>query len=263
MASGPGFGVPFSSPSTIVPDVSKEPLQRLSSASSGSVSSSTSTFTLTSTSTPAAVSCSPGVQKLVQAAAASPFSLSLPSTSIPSTPKSSSLVPPPTSLTRKISAPATTVSPEHKTGDARTVWLSFRPGAMFIRCIVHPVHIFYLLVRQPSASEWQVVELNQENRKRMISGEPLKRSIYSFNDKHKIELCSLGELDTLPIKKPQSTSSNFSMDLGDSLSGSWAKETGRPSGFNQDNQDDFALEDLGDLPSCFTEELDMRMNLHD
>eukprot|EP00456_Euglypha_rotunda_P062602 TRINITY_DN5272_c0_g1_i1.p1 TRINITY_DN5272_c0_g1~~TRINITY_DN5272_c0_g1_i1.p1 ORF type:complete len:175 (+),score=15.91 TRINITY_DN5272_c0_g1_i1:167-691(+) len=174
-------------------------------------------------------------------------------------------------MTRKTSAPSTI--PEHKTGDARTVWLSFRPGAMFIRCIVHPVHICYLLVRQISASEWQVIELNQENRKRMMTGEALKKSSYTFNEKHKIELCSLGELNTLvPTKKPaSSTSASTSttafggMDFGTSSLGStsWGKvESGSSFGFNY-NDDDFALEDLGDLPSCVSEELDMRMNLHD
>eukprot|EP00456_Euglypha_rotunda_P059461 TRINITY_DN4966_c0_g2_i2.p1 TRINITY_DN4966_c0_g2~~TRINITY_DN4966_c0_g2_i2.p1 ORF type:complete len:306 (-),score=22.83 TRINITY_DN4966_c0_g2_i2:86-1003(-) len=245
-----GISVPFSSPTMTVPDVPKEsPGPRLSSSTTSSMSSSS--FTLTSSPSSPAVSCSPGVQKLVAAAAAtSAFPLSLP---ITSTTKSS--LGPSTTLTRKTSTPtSTSIIPEHKTADARSVWLSFRPGSIFIRCIVHPVHIFFLLVRQLSASEWQVIELNQENRKRMIIGESLQKTTYTFNEKHKIELSSLGELNTLmPTKTPPTTTPSTTSFGGFG----WGKEK------ESDYNDDFALEDLGDLPSDVTEELDMRMSLHD
>jgi len=230
MSTAPGTGVPFSSPSTLVPDVSR------------SLTGGPSPSPLSLESTTSFVSRSPGVDKLFQTAAASsnPLSLALNTPSLPkSVPMSTSgsggsSIP---TLNRKTSAPTS----DHKTADPRTVWASFRQGSMFMRCIVHPVHIHYLLCNQISSNEWQVIELNQENRKKMILGQPLKRSSYVFNEKNKIELCSLGELNTLmPSVKP----THFNRVLGSS--------SGGPSDF----------EDLGDLPG-FSEDLDLRMNLND
>jgi len=71
----------------------------------------------------------------------------------------------------------------------------------------------------------------------MILGQPLKRSTYVFNEKHKIELCSLGELNTLmPSVKPRTFGSG--------------------SGGSSD------FEGLDDLPG-FSEDLDLRMTLSD
>jgi len=248
----------------VVSDMSKEGASR--SLSTGSHSSPLS---LDSTTSPP-VSRSPGVEKLFQSAASSshPLSLLTPSSlSKPmSTPQvsgsmglgglgglggssmgmggggsnmgggsSSGLSMP--SLQRKTSTPST----DHKTMDPRSVWASFRVGAMFVRCIVHPVHVHYLLCQQTSSNEWQVIEMNQENRKKMIQGQPLKRSTYTFNEKHKIEVCSLGELNTLvPSVKPFGGRSGF--------------------GFGHQGGSDF--EDIDDLPG-FSEDLDLRMTLND
>jgi len=82
----------------------------------------------------------------------------------------------------------------------------------------------------------------------MILGQPLKRTSYIFNEKHKIELCSLGELNTLmPSVKPifrMGTNGGTGMGSGGSVGGS----------------SDF--EDLDDLPG-FSEDLDLRMSLGD
>jgi hypothetical protein len=107
---------------------------------------------------------------------------------------------------------------------------------------VHPVHVHYLLCQQISSTEWQVIEMNQENRKKMIEGQPLKRSVYTFNEKHKIELCSLAELNTLvPSVKPSFGRTGFGGSSGGGSS-------------------DF--EELDDLPG-FSEDLDLRMTLND
>jgi len=243
MSTAPGTGVPFSSPSTVIPDVSKESASRSLSTGSNPHSSPLSLENTTSF-----VSRSPGIDKLFQSAAASSNPLSLALNSPASLPKpmstsggsgSNGLSMP--TLHRKTSTP----SVDHKTVDPRTVWASFRVGAMFVRCIVHPVHVHYLLCNQISSNEWQVIELNQENRKKMMLGQPLKHSTYTFNEKHKIELCSLGELNTLiPSVKP-----TFSRGFGSGQQG------GGGGGSND-------FEDLDDLPG-FSEDLDLRMTLND
>jgi len=238
MSTAPGTGVPFSSPSTLIPDVSKEGASRSLSTGSNPHNSPLSLENTTSF-----VSRSPGIDKLFQSAAASsnPLSLALNSpASLPkpmSTSNSNGLSIP--TLHRKTSTPST----DHKTVDPRTVWASFRVGAMFVRCIVHPVHVHYLLCNQISSNEWQVIELNQENRKKMILGQPLKHSTYTFNEKHKIELCSLGELNSLVSSvKPTFGRGGFG--------------SGQQGGGSSD------FEDLDDLPG-FSEDLDLRMTLND
>jgi len=260
MSTAPGTGVPFSSPSTIIPDVSKESGPRSLSGGSSLPSH------------PQTVSRSPGVEKLFQSAASSsshPLSLALNSPASLTKPMSSGgpgtgpsggggsgssgLSMP--SLHRKTSTP----SHDHKTADPRSVWASFRVGAMFIRCIVHPVHVQYLLCQQLSSTEWQVIEMNQENRKKMILGQPLTRSTYTFNEKHKIELCSLAELNTLvsSVKPRGGEMSDFV--LGGRLGGG----TGRSQyTFGQQGGGSSDFEELDDLPG-FSEDLDLRMTLND
>jgi len=252
MSTAPGTGVPFSSPSTVIPDVSS-----MSRSLSNGSSLHSGTFSLdTPDVTP--VSRSPGVEKLFQSAAASssnPLSLALNSSGV-TKPASSTLAVP--SLARKTSAP----NSEHKFQDPRTVWSSFRVGTMFIRCIVHPIHVCYLLCAQLSTNEWQVIEYNQENRKCMIQGTPLKRSTYVFNEKHKIELCSLGELNTLvPSVKPSFGGRNgFGGDSDFSFTGQFGR-----TAFGEQSS---AFEELGgDLrgfsEAGFSEDLDLRMTLND
>jgi len=237
MSTAPGTGVPFSSPSTLVPDVPKDNMRSLS----GGPNPQNSPLSLENTTS--FVSRSPGIDKLFQTAANS-SNLSLALNTPSSLPKQVSMSVPMSNNggTNGLSMPTlnrktSTSTPDHKIADPRTVWASFRQGAMFVRCIVHPVHIHYLLCNQISSNEWQVIELNGENRKKMILGQPLKRGTYVFNEKHKIELCSLGELNTLmPSVKPRT--------FGSGSSGS----------------SDF--EGLDDLPG-FSEDLDLRMTLSD
>jgi len=253
MSGAPGTGVPFSSPSTVIPDVSKDRVSR--SVSTGSSVPTSTSFSL-DTPHVAPVSRSPGVEKLFQSAATSSNPLSSLNSGNIAKPASTSLPVP--SLARKTSS----TPQDHKTSDPRSVWSSFRVGGMFIRCIVHPVHVHYLLCNQLSPNEWQVIELNQENRRRMIQGQPLNRTIYTFNEKHKIELCSLGELNTLvPSVKPQ-FGTRFGSEMGDSDFSFSGRFGGIP--FGNQSSGFHELNDLSGFSEAgFSEDLDLRMTLSD